>query len=245
MELNPWTLGLQAINVLVLAWLLQRLFWRPVSGIIRQRRAETQSLLDDVAAKHEAVQAALADIDATRAGFAKERDDILKAAQQDAEDILKDARRKAEQEMEDLARQAAARIARAEKEAVENQVSQAKTVAVAIAKRLVEDLDTPSLQDAFVQRLIDKVEADSSDNSDLLADPTGPIELVSAIPLTSTEKAKVKKRLSARLGADRPIRFRTDPDLVAGFELHGDHHVIRNSWKADLETISRELQGGQ
>jgi len=242
MTINFWTLGLQAINVLVLAWLLQRLFWRPVSRIIEKRQAETQALLDEVASKREEVAAAMADIAATRAGFAKERDNLLKAAQREAEDIKKEARRTAQEDIDDLIQQSVAKIARDEKAAEETRIEQATRMGIAIATRLVEGLDKSILHDAFVARLFDQLESDSGDRKVFLAIETSAIELASAAPLERPEKARIKKQLEAKLGSEHPIRFTTEPDLIAGFELHGDHYIIRNSWKSDLEKISRELQ---
>ena len=242
MTINFWTLGLQAINVLVLAWLLQRLFWRPVSRIIAKRQAETQALLDDVASKRAEVAAAMADISATRAGFAKERDDLLKAAQREAEALKKEARRKAQEDIYDLTQESLARIARDEKAAAAVRIEQATRLAIAIATRLVEGLDKTVLHDAFVTRLVEQLESGDPDYKAFLADETSAIELASAAPLERPEKARIKKQLAATLGAEHPIRFRTEPGLIAGFELHGDHYVIRNSWKSDLEKFSRELQ---
>ncbi|MDU1693666.1 MAG: ATPase, partial [Bradyrhizobium sp.] len=33
MTIDWWTVGLQAVNVTILVWLLARFFWRPVAGI--------------------------------------------------------------------------------------------------------------------------------------------------------------------------------------------------------------------
>ena len=40
MTIDWWTLGIQTVNVVVLVWLLQHFFWRPVAAMIEQRRAD-------------------------------------------------------------------------------------------------------------------------------------------------------------------------------------------------------------
>jgi F-type H+-transporting ATPase subunit b len=42
--------------------------------------------------------------------------------------------------------------------------------------------------------------------------------------------------------AARPASFVTDPDLIAGLELRSAHFVLHNSWRADLETILKEVE---
>ena len=45
MTIDWWTLGIQTVNVVILVWLLQRFFWRPVAAMIEQRRATAQTAL--------------------------------------------------------------------------------------------------------------------------------------------------------------------------------------------------------
>ena len=38
MKIDWWTLGLQAVNVLILVWLLSRFLFKPVAAIIAERQ---------------------------------------------------------------------------------------------------------------------------------------------------------------------------------------------------------------
>src|ERR1700733_201795 len=99
MTIDWWTLGIQTVNVAILVWLLQRFFWRPVAEMIEQRRDATRRSMADAAAAKSQATAALAEIEQTRAGFAKEREAILTAARAEAETtrvaLLADARQQA------------------------------------------------------------------------------------------------------------------------------------------------------
>src|SRR5580658_7871950 len=72
MTIDWWTLGLQTVNVLILIWLLERFFWRPVAAMIETRRAASAQDLAAAAAQRAQAAAALADIEKTRAGVAAE-----------------------------------------------------------------------------------------------------------------------------------------------------------------------------
>src|SRR5476649_1142588 len=85
MTIDWWTLGFQTVNVVILVWLLKRFFWRPVAAMIEQRRAAAQKDLAEAEAKRSQAATALAEIEQTRAGFAKEREAILAAAHDEAE----------------------------------------------------------------------------------------------------------------------------------------------------------------
>src|ERR1700685_960422 len=99
MTIDWWTLGIQTVNVAVLVWLLQRFFWRPVAAMIEQRRDATRRVMAEGEAAKAQATAAVGEIAATKAGFAKEREAILAAAHADAETtraaLLADARQQA------------------------------------------------------------------------------------------------------------------------------------------------------
>ena len=99
MTIDWWTLGIQTVNVAILVWLLQRFFWRPVAAMIAQRRDATRRTMAEAAAAKARATGALAEIEQTRAGFAKEREAILTAARAEAETtriaLLADARQQA------------------------------------------------------------------------------------------------------------------------------------------------------
>jgi F-type H+-transporting ATPase subunit b len=100
MTLDLWGLGLQAINVLILVWLLSRVFWRPVAGAITRRQEAAQALLDGGKTAQAKADAGLAEVAEVRAGLAAERDTILAEAKMAADTIakavLKDAKTKAD-----------------------------------------------------------------------------------------------------------------------------------------------------
>jgi F-type H+-transporting ATPase subunit b len=43
MTIDWWTLAIQTVNVVILIWLLERFFWRPVAAMIEARQKEAAS----------------------------------------------------------------------------------------------------------------------------------------------------------------------------------------------------------
>jgi len=150
MTIDWWTLGIQTVNVVILIWLLERFFWRPVAAMIEQRRATAQRILDEAEGKRSQAIAALAEIEQTRAGFAREREVILAAAHEAAE-LARTAR------LDEAAKEAAALLAEA-KTAMEKEKAladkawskRASHVAVEIAERLAARLDGPAVRASFL-----------------------------------------------------------------------------------------------
>ena len=85
MHLDPWTLALQTINVLVLVWLLARFLFRPVAAIIAARRAAADALMADAEAARAKAAAEAAALAQQRQGLADDGDRIVAAARAAAE----------------------------------------------------------------------------------------------------------------------------------------------------------------
>jgi F-type H+-transporting ATPase subunit b len=81
----------------------------------------------------------------------------------------------------------------------------------------------------------------ASDRAALIASADG-IEIVTATDPEDAERAKIEQAVKDALGGTPSVRLVTDPDLIAGLELRSAHFVLHNSWRADLETILKEVE---
>jgi F-type H+-transporting ATPase subunit b len=241
MTIDWWTLGLQTVNVAILIWLLGRFFWRPVAGMIEQRRAAAQRLLADAQARQSQAAAALAEIERTRAGFAREREAMLAEAHAAAE-------RAAKTRLDEAARQAAALAAAAraaiekEKDAADQALAErASRLAVDIAERLAARLDGKAVHATFLDWLLKAIEALPEPARQAVAANGAALEAVSASALDPADQARCRELIGAAFAAHTRIAFTADPALIAGLELHGPHLVVRNSWRADLTRIPADL----
>jgi F-type H+-transporting ATPase subunit b len=242
MKIDWWTLGFQAVNVVILVWLLQRFFWRPVSAIIAQRRDATQKSLADAKAVADKAAAALADIAATRAGFAKEHADILAAAHAEAELASKATVDAASKEAAALtaASQAAMQTEKAAAEAAWS--DRASKLALRIAERLAARLQGTAVDAAFLDWLLSSIRALPAQARRTASAEAGGIEAVSAGQLEPPEQDRYRALITEAFGNQLQLTFRADPALIAGIELHGPHFALKNSWRADLHKILGDIE---
>ena len=241
MTIDWWTLGLEAINVAVLVWLLGRFFWAPVVGIIEKRRAAIAEALAKADARDRELEKAAADIAGSRAGFAAERDAIIAGARKEAEieraAIIEKARKDAA-ELEAKAHQAVEAERETERKAW---TARSARLAVTIAGRLAARLDGPAVDAAFLGWLV-KAAGDLSGTAKAsLASHGMKLVAVTARPLDDAERKRVRSEIAGAIGSRPAMTFETDPSLIAGMELHGSHFSLRNSWRADLDRILEEI----
>jgi F-type H+-transporting ATPase subunit b len=244
MHIDWWTLALQTVNVLVLIWILARFFFRPVVDIVARRQEETNKLLADAAAARQEAASARGDADKERAEIGSERDQLLAEARKSAQLETVNLHAQSTQEIAKLHGEAEAAIARERIAAEQAIIARASELSLEIAQRLLGRLSSKITLSAFLDGLCQELRALSSEERESFTSVTvadHAIEVVTAAPLSKGEMEHVRDALKGAVGSESPFEFRIDPSLIAGIEVHSRNAIVRNSWRADLDRIRKEL----
>lgn len=244
MHIDWWTLTLQAVNVLILVWILARFFYRPVAEIIAQRRTAAAKILSDAAAMRTAADREKADIQTTRAGFAAERDGLLSNARKQIEAERAVMMRDASERIETLRSEQEAALARARDTLEHEVVDQASAVAVQIAQRLLERLPTQAALAVFIDALAEQIKELPPKSMELLkvSAKDGGLSVSTPSPLNELAQMHCQNEIETALGIKTRISFRAEPRLIAGIELSGGGLVLKNNWQNDLSQILHQLK---
>lgn len=241
MSVDWWGLGLQAVNVLILVWLLSRVFWRPVAGAIARRQQAAQAMLDEGRTVRAKADAALAEVAEARAGIAAERDALLAEARAAADKATKAALLEAQTRADALLDAARTAIERERTAARKENAARTAELSVGIAARLLARFRTPAVQAEFLAQLVGTIEAMSAADRAALRAAADGIEIVTASAPEDANSAGIEQAVREALGGAPRVRLVTDPELIAGLELRSAHFVLHNSWRADLEQIRQEV----
>ena len=245
MHFDPWTLGLQLANFLVLVWLLHRFLYRPVLGIIAARKAATDKLIADAQAGKKAAEDLKQSLESQRAAIAQERDTVLKAAREAADAEGKAVLATARADAEVLRVEAKKAFEREREQIVRTVGRDAARLAVSIARRLLQEAPAASVQERQLDLVCDDVKALPAESRNHIATRVAAdkeaLEVVTATPLDKRTATRFGARLSAALGAPVAAKFRVDRALIAGVEVHFPFTILRRSWSEDLKRIGAEL----
>jgi F-type H+-transporting ATPase subunit b len=223
MLIDWFTVGAQALNFIVLVWLLKRFLYKPI--------------LSAIDAREKKVAAELADADRKKGEAKTERDDFQhKNEELDRQRValLKKATDEANAERERLlgeARKAADAFSAMRQETL---TSDAKNLNQAVGRRIQEevfaivrkvlsDLATTSLEDrmseVFTRRLREMSAPAKASLAKALATASNSALVRSAFELPPTERAAIGNALNVTFSADVHASFETAPDLVCGIEV--------------------------
>jgi F-type H+-transporting ATPase subunit b len=243
MHIDWWTLALQTVNVLVLIWILGRFFFRPVADLVAKRQGEAAKLIANADAARKEAEEIRAEAARLRAGIDAQRDGLIAEARKAAEAEKASSLEQLTSELAQHRKDAAIAIER-ERAAMQHAVlDRANELSIQIAGRLLERLPESAAFSAFLDGLRAELGKLPAESRQCLAasNPDHPIEVVTAATLDDKQAAMLRETIQVALGSELPAQLSCDPKLIAGFEIRGRNVIVRNNWRADLETIRKEL----
>ncbi|MBK5966243.1 F0F1 ATP synthase subunit B [Thiocystis minor] len=252
MLIDWFTVGAQAINFLVLVWLLKRFLYRPILDAIDAREQRISAELADADAKRaearqerETFQQKNEEFDRQRAALLAEATDAAKAERQRLLDEARQAADALRAKRQDALRQEADQLNQALSKRTRREV-------FAIARKTLTDLAGVSLDERLVEVFIERLRAMEGEAHAVFAEAlkaaTEPVRVRSAFELHAVQRAMIQAALNSDFATEVPVQFDAGPDLVGGIEL--TVHGQRIGWSiADylrsLEQGVGELLNGQ
>lgn len=241
MHIDWWTLALQTINLLVLAWLLGRFLFRPVARIVKERQDAVAQALDDARSTQEQAEAARREAKDAAAALAAEREQTLRSAGEEAakerDRLVAAARAEADKIVEEARRD----IERMRKSEEEENAKRAATLAVDIAARLFDRLPDEARISGFIGGIGSAISVLTETVRGEIGGDGAPVNVRAARALSGAETQACREALSKALGREVEITVAVDPELIAGIEIETPHTLVRNSFRADLDRIADEL----
>ena len=223
MLIDWFTVGAQALNFLILVWLMRRFLYKPVLHAIDAREKRIAAELSDAGAKQSEAQKEREELQRKN-----EELDGRKAA------LLSQAAEEASVERErllDAARQAAEILSAKQQETLKNDAHnlneairrRTEEEVFAIARKALSDLATTSLEErmseVFNRRLREMHGQAKARLAEALKAAPAPAVVRSAFDLPAEERAAIQNALNETFSSEVRVRFETAPDLIAGIEL--------------------------
>jgi F-type H+-transporting ATPase subunit b len=223
MLIDWFTVGAQALNFVILVWLMRRFLYEPI--------------LNAIDAREKKIATELADADAKKTEAKKERDEFHHKNEefdQQRAALLSKATDEAKAERQRLlgeAREAADALSAKRREALEAEARalsksvsrRAQEEVFGIARKALTDLATTSLEErmvaVFTRRLREMDGKVKAGLAEAIKTASEPALVRTAFDLPAEQRAAIQNALSETFSADVRVRFETAPDLVSGIEL--------------------------
>jgi len=241
MQIDWWTLGLQAVNALVLVWLLAHFLFRPVVDAIGARQKAAGQVLADAQAAKAAAEAEREKAAAETAHLVEHRNEAFKAAEAHAAAEKAELLAAAQAEADKLRAAAKAEIEAERRSEAFAAEDRAGRLAIDIATKLLDRLPEEARVAAFIDGIATGLAKLPEGTRASIGANGASVRLTAARAVTPQEVKTCRKVLAGVLGHPVLVEVSVDPELIAGIELEAPHAVVRNSFRADLVRLRSEL----
>lgn len=245
MQISWWTIALQAVNFLVLVWLLWRVLYRPVRDIIEARKKVAEDAFVEAENARQAAAAEKERFEKERARLDQEREEVLKKAHDEAAAERAAALEQAKAEAERM-REAAQKAADEERAVVLKELrGEIADAAGAMAAELLRKMAGKDIGNVSLARIEAELDAMPSDElarlrGDLASDGAE-LTVVTAAPLDPADQENWSTRLTHCMQSQLKPNFISDPEIIGGAELRFPHAVLKFSWAEQLVEAKRSL----
>jgi F-type H+-transporting ATPase subunit b len=234
----------QAINFLVLVFLLYRLLFRPVMRAVHERSVRTQALIESAEQEQQEARAMQSELEEQEQRVQIEADEIIREARQRAEEehgaILKAVHQEAEQVIVDARAEA-----RGERLLTISQYNEAMLdLMLDVSGRLIGRVMPDATHDALVNQISERIyelgresmaQVEAFRRSIAGREPDALV--TSARGLSPEQQGQLARTLTALADRHVNLRIEQDPELVAGIRLRMGDLVIENSIQGELERL--------
>jgi F-type H+-transporting ATPase subunit b len=223
MLIDWFTVGAQALNFLILVWLMKRFLYKPILNAIDVREKRIATELANADAKkaeaqkeHDEFQHKNAEFDQQRAALLTKATDEAKAERQRLLDEARNAALALRSKRQETLRDEEQNLHQAITRRTQQEV-------FAIARKALTDLATTSLEErmgeVFTRRLreMDGKAKDALGKALKTASDPGIVRSTFDVP--ADQRAAIQNALNETFSAEIRVRFETSPDLISGIEL--------------------------
>ena len=235
MLIDWFTVVAQAINFLILVWLLKRFLYKPI--------------LDAIDAREQRIAKALAEAEEKKNAAQKQRDEFERKNQQfnDERDTLmhqmKDEVNVKRQKLLDDAHQSADAVSAKRLEALQREqktfadeiARQVQAQVFSISRKTLQDMADTGLEERITKvftRLLHEMNGNARQElAEALTKSSEPVRVRSAFDLPEDQQNTIRHAINKIFAADILVRFEVVPDVIGGIELTASGRKI--AWSID------------
>ena len=243
MLIDWFTVGAQALNFLILVWLLKRFLYKPIVNAIDAREKRIATQLRDADAKQTQAQRERDEFQHKNEELDHQRAALLARAtdQANAERLrLLDQARRAADGLTAKRTESLINDAQNLNQAISRRTQEE---VFAITRKALTDLASTGLEERLAEVFTRRLRAMDGQAKERLAQAiqtaSGPAVVRSAFDLPGEQRAAIQNALGQTFSAQIHVRFETAPDLVAGIELTANGQKVAWSIADYLVSVER------
>ncbi len=245
MLIDWFTVVAQAINFLILVWLLKRFLYKPILDAIDSREQRIAKELADAEAKKAEANQERDTFQRKNEELAQQRDALVNQMTDEVNEIrqrlLDDARRAADALSVKLEHE----LQRAQQNISDEISRRAQNEVFSITRKVLEDLADASLEERIAKVFIRQVRELNGEAelglAKALKSSTDPVRIRSAFELAAQQQTAIQQAIHDKFSVEVPVRFEVAPDVISGIDLTAGGRQVAWNIGDYLKSLERSI----
>ena len=243
MQITLFEIIALVINFFVLLFILQKLFYSPVTDIMEERQRKIEENITNAERKNEEAHELITAYEKKMSEIEKEKTETMNEALKEAEEYKRNLvdryRKEAEQKKTGYLMEA-----KEDREAIAAEMRNFMVKGtVDIARNLVDSFQRENLESYLFDALLSKISSFAEEKHDVRRqEDAGRFVLISADKVDERKKEQLEFVLKENRFDVRSLEIREDPSLVAGYMLKMSDYTIYSSISHFIDKKEEQLK---
>ncbi len=238
MEFNPSTFVLEIINFLILLWILQRLFYKPLLDVIAKRKQFIDQSLSDAKNLQQQAEQQCRLYENRQKLWEQEKQAAVTALQRQLEAERRVHLDRLNADLEQERQKAKVQLSKQRQELQQQAEKQALLNGAKFAGMLLQQSAGPELEARLSAMLIDSLstlpEACKLCLTTLGTKKSVPVKITSAYPLSVAMSQQLEQKLAALINSPINFQYHQDAALIAGLRMDIGAWVLNANLQHEL-----------
>lgn len=234
MQIDWLTVAAQAVNFLILVWLLKRFLYGPVIRAMDKREQRIRERLDSAAKREQAAEDEAERYRSQQQELERTREDALAEARRDAEETRRSMKQSAQEEVDEQRRQWLKALESEQADVLKNLTREVGRQVAHATRKALSDLADAELEAQAVRIFLKRLHALDEDERKAIADTLkggGEAVVSTTFDLPKKLRGEIESAIAGLLGDEVELRFEQNADLACGVALAVADRRI--SWSVD------------
>jgi F-type H+-transporting ATPase subunit b len=244
MLINWFTVFAQAINFLILVWLLKRFLYKPILQAIDKREKGIAAQLAQAEAKVAEALKERDDFQHKNETFDKERTALLKKATDDANSQRQRLLDEVRKDADALRAKRLGALSTEQRNLSQAIIRLTQKQVFAITRKTLLDLAGTGLEERIGDVFVERVRALTGEAKEQLATAfktsNHTVSVQSAFDMPPAQRTAIENALAQSFAPDAHVQFETAPELISGIELSTNGHKVAWSIADYLATLEKK-----
>ncbi|MFP4661406.1 MAG: F0F1 ATP synthase subunit B [Halanaerobiales bacterium] len=243
MQINWFEIIAQVINFFILLFILQKLFYKPVTEAMKERKSKIQDKREKADEKMNEANELIDKYEQKMESLEDEKEEIIEKAEQEAaekrDELFEQYREEAEKKRRDYLNE----VEEEKERFLENVRIELGKNAVRIASNVLKMVADEDLIDKSLKLFIDRLDSIDRENiKEEVEYSKEKVTLYSSHQLEESSKEKIEERLDQLLEGFEEIDYQIEEDLILGYRLKLESLTVDYSIVKYLDQVEKNIE---